>query len=126
MMEITIGHTAVTQVEYQFDEWDVERALVELIKREHSERLLASADWQHEWWPNDDGRLVFVVTQKFAEPGEDVMAETRTPVCTECGDVMARERVGFDGCWIRAWICMCSAEEKPEEPTGGTDDGELM
>ena len=41
----------------------------------------------------------------------------RPPICTECGDVMAREWVEFDGCWVRAWLCMCSDDEKkPEEP----------
>ena len=44
------------------------------------------------------------------------MADARPPICTECGDVMAREWVEFEGGWIRAWLCMCSDdEEKPEE-----------
>jgi len=44
------------------------------------------------------------------------MAKPRPPICTECGDVMAREWVELDGCWVRAWLCMCSDDEKkPEE-----------
>ena len=70
MMEITIGYSSVTQVKYKFDEWDVLRALIELVKCDHSERLLANGIWTHEWWPRDDERLVFVLTQKLTEPGE--------------------------------------------------------
>lgn len=69
-MEITVSCSAVTQVEYKFNEWDIQRALVELIKREQPDRLLKGGTWTHEWWEEANGDLgfVFCVRQKVAEP----------------------------------------------------------
>ncbi len=59
-MEITMEFSSVSRVKYQFNEWEIEHALVEFVERYHAERLLEGGGWSFEWWPgeeNDDGRL---------------------------------------------------------------------
>ncbi len=71
-MEITMELSSVSRVKYEFNEWEIERALVEFVEREHAERLLKGGDWSFEWWDEADengtlrltGELVQAVTKE--------------------------------------------------------------
>ncbi len=71
-MKITVSYSSVTQVEYEFDKWEVERALIALIKLEQPDKLLKGGFWTHEWCDKEglsgDTELVFFMRQKVAEP----------------------------------------------------------
>ncbi len=60
-MEITVEYSSVSRVKYEFNEEEVERALIEYVKVHYAERLLGGGVWSFEWWDeaNDIGRMKF-------------------------------------------------------------------